>query len=170
MKNLLKSLSIVILISSTLISCDKNDDLENSIIGTWTFSKKIITELNGKSVEYNISSLVDMSGEISIYENGTLKSIDGNIAEWKLVDNGTVIEVTYPKNEDDDPIQIDKTPFTFKGEQLVLTIPKLYLDNLDEYPNEGRISFSKFNNMFDEKINEQSEIEVPAKYYLTRKN
>lgn len=174
MKKSLKLLGLLILLSSIITSCDKNEDSENSIIGTWTFSKKIITQLEGKAVEYDISSLVDMSGEMTFNENGTLTNQSGFSPTWKLVDNNKVIEITYELDEEDKEegkeFDVNKYPFSFKGEILVIEETDGFLANSDDYPDEGNISFSKFNKMFNETIDDIEEIDVSMKYYMTRKN
>jgi len=174
MKKSLKLLSLLILLSLIIISCHKNDDSENSIIGTWAFSKRIITQLEGKTVEYDISSLVDMSGEITFNENGTITDKSDFSPTWKLVDNNKVIEITYELDEEDKEegkeFDVDKYPFSFKGEILILEDADGFLVNSDDYPDEGNMSFSEFNKMFNETIDDIEEIDVSMKYYMTRKN
>ena len=174
MKKSLKLISLLILFSLVITSCDKNNDSENSIIGTWTFSKKIITQLEGKTVEYDISSIVDMSGEITFNENGTITNQSGFIPTWKLVDNNKVIEITYELDEEDKEngkeFDIDKYPFSFKGGKLIIEEADGFLANTDNYPDEGNMSFSEFNKIFNETIEDIEEIDVSMRYYMTRKN
>lgn len=138
------------------------------------FSKTIITQLNGKTVEYDVSSLINMSGEMTFNENGTITDQSGFSPTWKLVDNNKAIEITYELDEEDKEegkeFEVNKYPFSFKGEILVIEETDGFLGNSDDYPNEGNMSFSKFNKMFNETIDDIEEIDVSMRYYMTRKN
>lgn len=173
MKKLIKLL-FVALLACTFISCDDNDDTEMGIIGNWEYSKTTITKMNNKSVEYDITDLMDIAGNMEFYENNTCKLIYGDIVDWKYINNETAIELYLPIDEEDKEegkpdFNTQVLPFIISGNALIFVDNDFDIDNSDEYPEEGMMSFSEFDKLFNENISAESEITVPVKIIFVKK-
>ncbi|MCY1634527.1 hypothetical protein [Marinifilum sp. D737] len=173
MNKLIKLFLVAVLSIFTFISCS-DDDSDTSVIGNWEYTKTIVTKINNKSVNYDITDLIDINGSMEFYENGTCKLIYGDVVDWKYTNNETAIELYFPIEEEDKEegkpdVDTQVLPFTLSGNEMIFVDNDFDIDNSDEYPEEGMMSFSEFEKLFNENISSESEITVSVKIIFLRK-
>ncbi|WP_320017658.1 hypothetical protein [Labilibaculum manganireducens] len=169
MKRSITLLSLFLMLTTVFVACDKDDDTKpTGLVGTWETSKIVITKMDNKDVNYEITDpILNPNGKnkITFNTDGTVK-FGFFTAKWELLENNTKLLITYP-SLDEFEADSEILRISIQNDTFIITSDDIEYTNSDK-DDEGEFSFTEIDEKFNTNIKDQEYIEVFSEEHFSR--